>query len=67
MEKQAEAAFRLLKEYGVPVGTAMCIHRENRYSLRATANYLAGLGVRALKLNAPQSLGVWKQYAEQYA
>ena len=66
-EKQADAAFRLLREYGVPVGVAMCIHKENQDSLRATANYLAGLGVRALKLNAPQALGVWKQYAGQYA
>ena len=63
-EKQADAAFRLLKEYGVPVSVAMCIHKGNKDSLRATATYLAGLGVRSLKLNAPQKLGVWKQYAE---
>ena len=66
-EAQADAAFRLLKEHGAPVSAAMCIHRGNRDSLRATANYLAGLGVRSLKLNAPQELGVWKQYAERYA
>ena len=60
-------AFRLLKQYGVPVSVAMCIHRENRNSLRATANYLANYGVYALKLNAPQELGEWKQYSEQYA
>lgn len=66
-EKQADDAFRLLKQYGVPVSVAMCIHRENRNSLRATANYLANYGVYALKLNAPQELGEWKQYSEQYA
>ncbi len=66
-EAQADAAFRLLQKHDVPVTAAMCIHRGNRDSLRATANYLAGLGVRALRLNAPQELGLWKQYAEQYA
>ena len=45
----------------------MCIHRENKDSLRATANYLAGYGVTSLRLNDPQSLGIWKQYADEYA
>ena len=66
-EKQADAAFRLLKERGIPVAVAMCIHRGNRDSLRATANYLAGLGVQSLRVNAPQELGLWKQYADEYA
>ncbi len=66
-EKQADDAFRLLKERGYTVNTAMCIHRENRNSLRATANHLAGLNVQNLRVNAPQSLGLWKQYSEAYA
>jgi len=66
-EKQADEAFRLLKERGYTVNAAMCIHRENRDSLRATANYLAGLNVQNLRVNAPQSLGLWKQYSDEYA
>lgn len=66
-EAQADAALRLLQKYEFPTIAAMCIHRGNKDSIRATANYLAGLGVRALRLNAPQELGIWKQYAEQYA
>ena len=66
-EKQADAAFRLLKQYGFTVSVAMCIHRKNRDSLRDTALYLAGLGVTNLRVNAPQNLGVWKQYSAEYA
>ena len=53
-EKQADTALRLLQKYDFPVITAMCIHKGNKDSLRATVNYLAGLGVRSLRLNAPQ-------------
>ena len=66
-EKQADAAFRLLQEREYAVSVAMCIHKENKDSLRATANYLAGLGVQSLRLNAPQSLGLWKQNSREYA
>ena len=66
-EKQADAAFRLLKEREYDVSVAMCIHKGNRDSLRATANYLADLNVQSLRLNAPQQLGLWKQYADEYA
>ncbi|MBP3205333.1 MAG: radical SAM protein [Lachnospiraceae bacterium] len=66
-EAQADTAFRLLRKYEFPVSATMCIHRENKDSLRDTVNYLAGLGVRSLRINAPQKLGLWKQYAEEYA
>ena len=66
-EKQADEALRLLKEYEIPVNVAMCIHKGNRDSLRDTANYLAGLGVKSLRVNSPQKLGVWKQYSEEYS
>ena len=66
-EKQADEAFRLLKERGYTVNAAMCIHRENQSCLRSTANYLAEMNVQNLRVNAPQSLGLWKQYAEAYA
>lgn len=66
-EQQADAAFRLLNEQGFLSAAAMCIHRGNKDSLRATANYLASLGVQALRLNAPQELGLWKEYSKDYA
>ena len=66
-EKQADAAFRLLQKHGVPVSAAMCVHKENRDSIRDTIRYLAGLGVRSLRVNAPQELGIWKQYSVEYA
>jgi radical SAM protein with 4Fe4S-binding SPASM domain len=66
-EKQADAAFRLLKERGYPCVAAMCIHKGNRDSLGATVEYLTSLGVRALRVNSPQKLGVWKEYSEEYA
>ncbi|MBQ3460061.1 MAG: radical SAM protein [Solobacterium sp.] len=40
-EKQADEGFRLLQSYGARVSAAMCIHRKNKDSLRATVNYLA--------------------------
>ncbi len=66
-EKQADEAFRLLQKRGIPVVAAMMVHRENRDCLNATARYLAELGVKRLRTNAPQELGVWKEYAKDYA
>ena len=66
-EKQADEAFRLLQERGFSVSAAMCIHKGNRDSLRDTVNYLASLGVKGLKVNSPQVLGVWKEYADEHA
>lgn len=66
-EKQADKAFRLLQKYEFDAVAAMCIHKGNKDSIRDTANYLAALEVRSLRLNAPQVLGLWKQYSDQYA
>lgn len=66
-EKQADKAFRLLQSYGARTAAAMCIHRKNKDSLRDTVNYLASLGVEGLRVNAPQELGIWKQYSSEYA
>lgn len=66
-ETQAEEAFGLLQERGFEVIAAMCIHRGNKSSLSSTAAFLSEYGVRALKVNSPQELGVWKQYADEYA
>lgn len=66
-EKDADAAFKLLQERGYSTNAAMCIHKENKDSLRETVRYLSGLGVMSLRVNAPQALGVWKKYADEYA
>lgn len=66
-EKEADAAFRLLRERGFSATAAMCIHKENRHCLRDTVQYLSDLNVLSLRVNAPQVMGVWKQYADQYA
>ena len=66
-EEDADKAFRLLKDNGYTSVAAMCIHKENKDSLRATIRYLADLNVSALRVNAPQSLGLWKKCADEYA
>ena len=66
-EKQADAAFRLLQKNNIYVTAALMIHRENKDCLSPTARYLADLGVGAMRVNAPQELGVWKEYGSQYA
>ena len=66
-EKEADRAFRLLNRHGFAASAVMCIHRENKDCLRDTVNYLAGLGVRSLRLDSPRNLGNWKQYSQKYA
>ena len=66
-EKQADAAFRLLQKHKMPVVAAMMIHRKNKDSLMATAKYLADLNVKSLRVNAPQEMGVWREYSEKYS
>lgn len=66
-EEDADRAFRLLQQEGYKTIAAMCIHRENKDSLRDTIRYLADLGVISLRVNAPQSLGLWKKYEDEYA
>lgn len=66
-EQQADAAFRLLRSRKFPCVAAMCIHKGNKDSLGPTMEYLSSLDVIALRVNAPQVLGIWKEYSEEYA
>ena len=66
-ERSADVAFKLLKGRNFPVSAAMCIHKENRGSLRDTVNYLASIGVDTLRVSAPQSLGLWRDSSLEYA
>lgn len=66
-EVAVDRAFRLLKDRGYHVDAAMCLHRQNAHTLRETVNYLASLGVRALKVNRIQELGEWEGASEDIA
>ncbi len=66
-EEDAQRALHLLKDRKYLTVCAMCIHKENMNSLNDTIDYLAGLGVKALRVNSPQELGLWKTYSDKYA
>ena len=66
-EDKAIEAFKLLSKHGFEVSAAMMMHRGNKDSLMDTAKYLASLGVQELRISAPQDLGIWRQYSEEYA
>lgn len=56
-----EAAFRRCRDHGFPTGAEMCIHQNNRETLRDTVNRLAELGCRSLKTNPVSNVGAWKE------
>ena len=58
-EDRTIAAIKLLHERGYGVSAAMCLHRKNAHTLRATVKYLADLGVQSLKCGATMELGEW--------
>ncbi|MBE5906568.1 MAG: radical SAM protein [Lachnospiraceae bacterium] len=66
-EDKALKAFSLLKERGYSASAAMMIHRKNKESLLNTVELLSDAGVSELGVNAPKVIGVWKEYAEEYA
>ena len=66
-QKQADAAFALLRKRSLTVRVAMMIHRKNRGSLRDTIHYLADYGVEDLGVNAPLPLGAWAEHFRDYA
>ena len=66
-EQEACRAFQLLKEKGYRCSVAMSLHRENYKSLRDTAIYLAKNGIKVLRVNAPQKLGMWSKNGENYS
>lgn len=66
-ENETIRAIKLLVQNHRNVDCTMCIHKNNKDSLRDTANLLAKLGVRSLNINAPQCLGCWADYSQKYA
>ncbi len=59
-EQAVNRAFALCSERGFPVGASMCLHRLNMHTLRESANHLAGLGVKSLKVGGVAEAGDWE-------
>lgn len=56
-----EAAFLRCREHGFSTGAEMCIHQNNKGTLRATVNRLAELGCKSLKTNPVSNVGAWRE------
>lgn len=59
-EEAVEKAFLLCREHGFPTVAEMCIHKDNRHTLRESVNRLASWGCRRLKTNPVSNVGAWK-------
>ena len=60
-EEAVIRAFKLCKEKGFPTGAEMCFHKKNAHTLRQSANLLASLGCRALKVSPVMTTGEWEK------
>lgn len=63
-EKIALDAFRRCHERGFPTAASMVLFRENKDSIRETANLLASLGVGSLKTDRTVEQGEWNRYKD---
>ncbi len=66
-EERLLQTIKLLEKRNYQYSCAMCIHRENKESLAETVRYLAEHKCMSLSLNTPQKLGLWNEYADEYA
>ncbi len=60
-EKLVKEAFLRCKERGFPTGAEMCIHQNNKHTLRESVNLLASWGCSQLKTNPISNVGAWKE------
>ena len=58
-EEKTIDALKLLQKRGIPVSVSMCVHKNNRDTVRETVKFMASLGVRSMKLGAMMDLGEW--------
>ena len=65
-EEKVLSAFRLLKEYGVPVTSAMCLHKNNKDTIRESVKLLAEVGCSSLKINVANPSGLWENQPEHF-
>ena len=61
-EKTVDRAFRLCRDMGFPTGAEMCIHQNNKTTLRESINYLGSVGCRSLKTNPVSNTGEWRNH-----
>lgn len=60
-EKYATDAFLRCQAHGFPTGAEMCVHRQNKHTLRETVQTLHKWGCRSLKTNPISNVGAWKE------
>ena len=65
-EEEAVRAFVLLKNRGFHASTSFCLHRHNIGDLRENINFLAGLGLKHIKMNVASPTGRWKRETEHF-
>ncbi len=65
-EKVVLDAIRRCAERGIRTSATMVLFRDNRHTIRETANMLASLGCSSLKTGIATPAGEWKQYPEHY-
>lgn len=65
-EKTVLDAMQRCHERGIRTSATMVIFRDNRHTIRETANLLASIGCSSLKTGIATPAGEWKQYPEHY-
>lgn len=60
-ERYVTDAFLLCRKHGFPTGAEMCIHQQNRHTLRETVKRLSELGCGSLKTNPIADVGAWRE------
>lgn len=60
-EQIAREAFIRCTEKGFPTGAEMCLHQDNKHTLRETVKALASWGCTHLKTNPVSDVGAWKE------
>ncbi len=58
-EKAVEEAFIRCRDRGFPTGAELCLHQNNKHTLRESVNRLASWGCRHLKVNPVSNVGAW--------
>lgn len=59
-EEAVKEAFLRCYKRGFPTAAEMCIHEDNKHTLRESVNLLASWGCRYLKTNPVSNVGAWK-------
>ena len=66
-EKAVDRAFALCRDMGFPATAEMCLHRLNMHTIRESAQHLASLGVKSLKVGGVQEAGDWEMNKQDNA